>query len=140
MVAATSACWDSATSPRRALGVADGGFCYGYHCELDLLGHFYGPGSQPWRMQLRQVDRLVESILEELPAGGLLAVVADHGMVAIGCVEAVDIDAYELLLDGVDAFGGEPRARHVYVDCRCRRFGARGLAGDIRREGVGGVA
>jgi hypothetical protein len=95
--------------------VADRGFCYGYHSELDLLGHVYGPGSTAWRMQLRQVDRLVESIVEGLPPGGLLAVVADHGMVAVDPSEAVDVDACEPLLDGVDAIGGEPRARHVYV-------------------------
>jgi hypothetical protein len=95
--------------------VADGGFCYGYHSELDLLGHVYGPGSTAWRMQLRQVDRLVESIVEGLPPGGLLAVVADHGMVAVDPAEVVDVDASEPLLDGVEAIGGEPRARHVYV-------------------------
>jgi hypothetical protein len=95
--------------------VADGGFCYGYHSELDLLGHVYGPGSPAWRMQLRQVDRLVESIVEGLPRGALLAVVADHGMVSIDASEVVDIDACEPLLDGVNAIGGEPRARHVYV-------------------------
>jgi predicted AlkP superfamily pyrophosphatase or phosphodiesterase len=95
--------------------VADGGFCYGYHSELDLLGHVYGPGSAAWRIQLRQVDRLVESIVEGLPPGGLLAVVADHGMVTVDASEIVDIDACEPLLDGVDAIGGEPRARHVYV-------------------------
>jgi hypothetical protein len=95
--------------------VIDGGFCYGYHSELDLLGHIYGPGSPAWRMQLRQVDRLVESIVEGLPRGALLAVVADHGMVTIDASEVVDIDAYEPLLDGVKAIGGEPRARHVYV-------------------------
>ena len=95
--------------------VADGGFCYGYHSELDLLGHVYGPGSTAWRMQLRQVDRLVESIVEGLPPGGLLAVVADHGMIAVDPSEVVDVDACEPLLDGVEAIGGEPRARHVYV-------------------------
>lgn len=95
--------------------VADGGFCYGYHSELDLLGHIYGPGSQAWRMQLRQVDRLVESIVEGLPRGALLAVVADHGMVSIDASEVVDIDACDSLLEGVDAIAGEPRARHVYV-------------------------
>ena len=104
---------DLAACVRSAL--ADGGFCYGYHSELDLLGHVYGPGSTAWRMQLRQVDRLVESIVEGLPPGGLLAVVADHGMVAVDDSEIVDIDACEPLLDGVDAIGGEPRARHVYV-------------------------
>jgi hypothetical protein len=95
--------------------VADRGFCYGYHSELDLLGHVYGPGSTAWRMQLRHVDRLVESIVEGLPPGGLLAVVADHGMVAVDPAEVVDVDASEPMLDGVEAIGGEPRARHVYV-------------------------
>ena len=104
---------DLAACVRSAL--ADRGFCYGYHSELDLLGHVYGPGSTAWRMQLRQVDRLVESIVEGLPPGGLLAVVADHGMVAVDDSEIVDIDACEPLLDGVKAIGGEPRARHVYA-------------------------
>ncbi len=104
---------DLAACVRSAL--ADGGFCYGYHSELDLLGHVYGPGSTAWRMQLRQVDRLVESIVEGLPPGGLLAVVADHGMVAVDASEVVDVDNCEPLLNGVEAIGGEPRARHVYV-------------------------
>ena len=94
--------------------VADGGFCYGYHADLDLLGHPHGPGSAPWRMQLRQVDRLVESIVDTLPAGALLAVVADHGMIAVRDADVVDIDARPELLTGV-AVGGEARARHVYA-------------------------
>lgn len=95
--------------------VADGGFCYGYHADLDLLGHLHGPGSAPWRMQLRQVDRLVESIADTLPAGALLAVVADHGMIAVRDADVVDIDARPELLIGVAAVGGEARARHVYA-------------------------
>jgi hypothetical protein len=93
--------------------IIDGGFCYGYHSELDMLGHIYGPGSTPWRMQLRQVDRLVESVIDGLPRGGLLAVVADHGMVAVD--DVVDIDESPELCDGVDAVGGEARARYIYV-------------------------
>ena len=96
--------------------VADGGFCYGYHGEVDLLGHLYGPGSPAWRMQLREVDRLVESLVEGLPPGGLLAIVADHGMVAVDDDQVVDIDTCAALLDGVQSIGGEPRARYVYVD------------------------
>ena len=95
--------------------VIDGGFCYGYHSQLDLLGHLYGPGSAPWRMQLRQVDQLVESVVDGLPPGGLLAVVADHGMVSVAAEDVVDIDASERLVDGVEDIGGEPRARHIYV-------------------------
>ena len=93
-----------------------GGFCYGYHGDLDLLGHLYGPGSAAWRLQLRQVDRLVESLVEGLPPGGLLAVVADHGMVGVTEADVVDVDGFPELLDGVGAIGGEARARHVYAD------------------------
>lgn len=95
--------------------VATGGFCYGYHADLDLVGHLHGPGSTAWRMQLRQVDTLVESIVEGLPSGGLLAVIADHGMVSVDESEVVDIDATESLRVGVDAIGGEVRARHIYA-------------------------
>ncbi|MFB1298929.1 alkaline phosphatase family protein [Mycobacterium sp. pW049] len=94
--------------------VGDRGFCYGYHADLDLVGHLHGPGSEAWRLQLRQVDKLVESIVEGLPAGGLLAVVADHGMVALDA-NVVDLDASDELTAGTEAIGGEVRARHVYV-------------------------
>ena len=80
-----------------------------------MLGHLYGPGSTAWRMQLRQVDRLVESIIEGLPPGGLLAVVADHGMVSVDTADVVDIDSQTALADGVTDIGGEARARHIYV-------------------------
>lgn len=95
--------------------IAGGGFCYGYHGDLDLIGHLHGPGSLAWRLQLRQVDRLVESVVEGLPPGGLLAVVADHGMVGVTEGDRVDLDGSEVLLDGVSALGGEARARHVYT-------------------------
>lgn len=95
--------------------VARGGFCYGYHGDLDLVGHLHGPGSPAWRMQLRQVDRLVESVVETLPSGTLLAVVADHGMVGVDPGTVVDIDDNPSLLQNVQAIGGEARARHVYA-------------------------
>jgi predicted AlkP superfamily pyrophosphatase or phosphodiesterase len=104
---------DLAASVRSALD--DGGFCYGYHGDLDLLGHLYGPGSTAWRMQLRQVDRLVESVVTALPPGALLAVVADHGMVEVDPDRAVDLDECTALFDGVEAVAGEARARYVYV-------------------------
>lgn len=91
------------------------GFCYAYHSQLDLVGHLYGPGSDAWRFQLRQVDRLVESIVEGLPAGRLLAVVADHGMVAVDGT-AIDLDTSPHLMDGVRLVAGEVRARHVYAE------------------------
>ncbi|MGW4486511.1 alkaline phosphatase family protein [Amycolatopsis sp. NPDC004368] len=94
--------------------LASPSFCYAYHSELDLIGHLYGPGSTAWRMQLRHVDRLVESLVDGLPAGALLAVVADHGMVTVS--EKLDLEDSPALLAGVRAFGGEVRARHVYTE------------------------
>lgn len=105
---------DLAARASRALR-REGSFCYAYHSELDLLGHIYGPGSPEWRGQLRHVDRLVESLLADLPQDGLLAVVADHGMVELGGA-ALDVDATPELRSGVRAIGGEVRARHVYAD------------------------
>ncbi|WP_197321655.1 alkaline phosphatase family protein [Saccharomonospora sp. NB11] len=90
-------------------------FCYGYHGDLDLMGHVHGPGTTPWRMQLRQVDRLVESLIDSLPPGSALAVVADHGMVTVDD-SVVDVDAEPSLTDGVRELAGEVRARHVYVE------------------------
>lgn len=87
---------------------------YGYHSELDLLGHVHGPGSAPWRWQLRQLDHLVEMLLEQLPAGALLAVTGDHGMVGVTRVHDAD-DGADVLRSGVALLGGDPRARQVYA-------------------------
>lgn len=90
--------------------------CYGYHGQLDMLGHLHGPGSQPWRMQLAQIDRLVRTLVEGLPDSALLAVVADHGMVRMDPGDALDFDRDPELRDGVRLLGGDVRARHVYVE------------------------
>ncbi len=87
---------------------------YGYHADLDKVGHLYGPGSPAWRWQLRQVDALLAMLLEALPAGTLLAVTGDHGMVTVD--RTVDADTTPALSDGVALLGGDPRARHVYAE------------------------
>lgn len=86
---------------------------YAYHADLDKLGHLHGPGSPAWRWQLRQIDTLLGMLLEALPAGTLLAVTGDHGMVTVDRI--TDADAEPVLQDGVALLGGDPRARHVYV-------------------------
>jgi hypothetical protein len=83
---------------------------------LDLLGHVYGPGSEPWRYQLRHVDHLAATIAAELPSDSMLVVTADHGMVLVGEDDKVDFDTIPELQDGVRMLGGEPRVRHVYVE------------------------
>ncbi|GAA4765053.1 alkaline phosphatase family protein [Actinomycetospora chibensis] len=86
---------------------------YGYHADLDQLGHLHGPGSLAWRFQLRQLDHLVEQLVTELPADALLAVTADHGMVTVDRTHDADTDPD--LLGGVALVGGDPRARLVYA-------------------------
>lgn len=110
--------------PVRALGdlaatagsTGAGGFCYAYQGDLDMLGHRHGPGSLPWRLQLRQLDQLAASIAEQLAPGALLAVTADHGMVAVTEADRVDWDAQPALREGVRLVGGEARVRHLYTE------------------------
>jgi type I phosphodiesterase/nucleotide pyrophosphatase len=91
-------------------------FCYGYHAQLDLLGHVYGPGSLPWRLELRVIDQVAALVAEALPPDGLLAVTADHGMVTIEDGRRIDADTDDALRAGVRLIGGDPRARHVYAE------------------------
>ncbi|GAA4849724.1 alkaline phosphatase family protein [Saccharopolyspora rosea] len=107
---------DLAAELLAAAGAPEPTLGYGYHGHLDLLGHVHGPGSPPWRLQLAQIDRLVATLAEHLPASAVLAVVADHGMVAVDPSDALDADTDPALRDGVRLVGGEVRARHVYAE------------------------
>jgi predicted AlkP superfamily pyrophosphatase or phosphodiesterase len=91
-------------------------FCYAYHGDLDLLGHVYGAGSLPWRLQLGHVDRLAATIAEGLPPGTQLMVIADHGMVTVPEGSRLDFDTEPALQAGVRLLGGDPRARYIYTE------------------------
>ncbi|HEY2195399.1 MAG TPA: nucleotide pyrophosphatase/phosphodiesterase family protein [Actinomycetospora sp.] len=93
--------------------LAEPGLVYAYHADLDQLGHLRGPGSLAWRWQLRQIDRLVAMLAEDLPPGTLLAVTGDHGMVTVD--RRHDADTHPDLLLGEPMVGGDPRARLVYT-------------------------
>ena len=88
---------------------------YCYTPDLDLTGHVRGVDSGAWRSQLRLVDRLAEELAARLPAGTVLHVTADHGMVDVPYEAKVDADASPALRQGVVAIAGEPRARHVHA-------------------------
>jgi hypothetical protein len=89
------------------------GLVYAYHAHLDQLGHLRGPGSLAWRWQLRQIDHFVAMLAEDLPAGTVLAVTGDHGMVAVDRRHDADTDPGLRL--GEPMVGGDPRARLVYT-------------------------
>ncbi|MGH3796742.1 MAG: alkaline phosphatase family protein [Pseudonocardiaceae bacterium] len=88
--------------------------CYAYLADLDVMGHSYGPGSTPWRLQLAHLDHLVAAIAGRLCPGALLCVVADHGMATLA--DPVDADADLRLRCGVRLIAGDVRARYVYTE------------------------
>lgn len=87
---------------------------YGYIGEVDKTGHIHGVGSQQWLLDLQWTDRAVAAIAERLPAGTLLLVTADHGMVNCPDAARIDIDG-EAFGSGVRRIAGEPRMRQVYL-------------------------
>jgi hypothetical protein len=89
---------------------------YCYTPDLDLTGHVRGVDSDAWREQLTVVDRFAEQLAARLPAGTVLHVTADHGMVDVADDARVDADASPVLREGVRALAGEPRARHVHAE------------------------
>jgi Type I phosphodiesterase / nucleotide pyrophosphatase len=115
-----------------ALREADRALVTVYFGDLDATGHAFGSGSDAWYFQLGHVDKLAEQLASVLPAGTLLYVTADHGMVDISSANRIDADAIADLRKGVALLGGEARARHVYAEP--------GAAGDVLaawREVVG---
>jgi hypothetical protein len=98
-----------------ALREAEPVFVTVYLGDLDATGHVFGSGSDAWYYELGHVDKLAEQLASVLPAGTLLYVTADHGMVDISPGGRVDVDDTPELREGVSLLGGEPRARHVYA-------------------------
>jgi hypothetical protein len=89
---------------------------YCYTPDLDTTGHLRGVDSDAWRSQLRLVDRFAEELAGRLPAGVVLHVTADHGMVDVPDEAKVDLGDSQALREGVRVLAGDPRARHVHCE------------------------
>lgn len=87
---------------------------YLYWDQLDMAGHRYGWMSERWTAELEHVDAEYGHLANSLPAGTLLVVTADHGMVDVN--ERVDIRNYVELTHGVAVVAGESRAVQLYTD------------------------
>lgn len=98
-----------------ALGRPGRALVYLYYAGLDVAGHVAGVDSEAWRGQLRLVDEVVADLARGLPAGTVLYVTADHGMVDVPRHRHIDIDQDPELRAGLALFGGEGRARHLYA-------------------------
>jgi hypothetical protein len=95
---------------------SDPSFTYLYLNDVDEAGHSDGVGSEKWINALKRVDQLFLAITRQLRRGVRLWLLADHGMINAG--EKVVIGEGNHLLDGVALLGGEPRARHLYLERR----------------------
>lgn len=89
-------------------------FVYLYWGDVDKSGHRHGWTSQEWIEALEELDRTVADLLDALPAGTLLVITADHGMVDID--ERIDIDDFPELRRDVQMTAGEERAVQAYTD------------------------
>ncbi len=88
---------------------------YGYFPDVDLAGHLYGVGSPPWLAAVQEVDRLIDRIVDGLPADAALLVTADHGMLDVPEDARVDLDTVPELRAGLRLVAGEPRVRYLHT-------------------------
>ena len=102
----------------RMLGAlrAGPGIVYGYHPDLDQAGHETGVGSPPWHDAARGVDKLLDLLVDGLPAGSALLVTADHGQLNVPADRRVEMAGRPGLSSGVVAVAGEPRVRYLHTE------------------------
>ncbi|MDQ3537959.1 MAG: alkaline phosphatase family protein [Actinomycetota bacterium] len=96
-------------------------FIYAYYDGIDKVAHEFGLRNAFVPAELAAVDRLVDELLDALPASWALAVTADHGQVHVDAGKAIALDAVAAM---VDVYGGEGRFRTLYA----RHGAARDLA------------
>ena len=99
-----------------ALASADKMLMYLYWNELDKAGHRYGAGSPEWGEQLEELDSALKRLVARVPAGTLVLLTADHGMVDVPVSQRFDFSARPELVRDVRHTAGEPRMVHLYLE------------------------
>ena len=88
-------------------------FVYTYLNTLDAAGHSDGVGSDKWLTALQQVAEFISKVISTVPAGTRVWITSDHGMV--NSTQQSILGQDNELLKNVTLIGGEPRARHIYI-------------------------
>lgn len=88
---------------------------YAYLPDIDKAAHDFGAGSPEWRGAMATADKVVERLLEGLPAGTALLITADHGHLISPWDRRLDLDAIPDLTAGLRAVAGEPRVRYLHT-------------------------
>ncbi|MDM7831382.1 alkaline phosphatase family protein [Cellulomonas edaphi] len=102
---------DATVSALRAPGVA-----YLYWGDVDKAGHHHGWGSWQWGDALAELDFELGRLARSVPAGTVIVVTADHGMVDVDLSARWDVATTPALADGVALVAGEPRAMHLHLE------------------------
>ncbi|WP_417219029.1 alkaline phosphatase family protein [Arthrobacter sp.] len=97
-----------------ALSGHDRALVYCYWNELDKAGHRYGSDSPQWVSELEELDANMRTLARRAPAGTLVLLVADHGMVDVRSEARIDYSQYPELLEGIALTAGEPRAVQLH--------------------------
>ena len=101
------------TAVRTAL-VPQPSFVYTYLNTLDSAGHSDGVGSDKWLTALAQISEFITKVKESVPTGTRIWITSDHGMV--NSTKQIILGQDNDLLENVLLIGGEPRARHIYIN------------------------
>ncbi len=91
------------------------GLVYLYWGDVDKVGHHLGWRSAEWGDALAEVDFELGRLARALPAGTLMVVTADHGMVDVDRTQLIDVARTPALAADVELVAGEPRASHVHL-------------------------
>jgi predicted AlkP superfamily pyrophosphatase or phosphodiesterase len=110
-------------------------FVYLYVNDLDVAGHSDGVGSDKWLVALSMIDQMLASLMREMPQGVRIWLTSDHGMVNVG--EKIIIGNDNALLENIAVIGGEPRARHLYLNPDHDSAGARSDVASVWQEFLG---
>src|SRR5262249_23000395 len=87
----------------------------GYHPTLDTMAHRHGIDSPQWRTAAHEVDRVIERLIDGLPADAALLVTADHGALDVPADRRIDLSADPHLRAGIRVVAGEARVRYLHT-------------------------
>ncbi len=107
----------SAAVDAAADSLADGArLAYLYWGGVDYAGHTHGWQSRQWREALSLLDSGLARLARLVPAGTVLMITADHGMVDLPHSDRHDLATTPELLAGVRHIGGETRCLQLYCE------------------------
>lgn len=93
---------------------------YLYWGEVDRVGHEFGVASTAWLAELEAVDFAMRAMMRRLPAGTLVVLTADHGMLDIAPQGRIDLADHTplsaALRAGLRVYAGEPRAPMLFAE------------------------